>query len=62
MKVTNDKASLKTILHYINATVVLHNMLIVWYQAEHRNAAWDESVVTNLTSIDDANQVPPLTE
>jgi hypothetical protein len=62
MKITNDKASLKEILRYIDATIVLHNMLIDWNQAENKNAAWDESVVTDLTSIDDASRGPLLTE
>ncbi len=62
MKITNDKASLKEILHYIDSTIVLHNMLIDWKQAENKNAAWDESVVTDLTSIDNATQAPLLTE
>jgi hypothetical protein len=54
-KITNDKRSLKTILSYIDATVVLHSMLIDWNQAENKNTVWHDSVVTDLTSIDDAN-------
>ena len=62
MKITNDKKSLKQILRYIDATIVLHNMLIDWNEAENKNVAWDESVVTDLTSIDDANRAPVLAE
>eukprot|EP00804_Cyclotella_cryptica_P028825 CCRYP_019718-RA/>CCRYP_019718-RA protein AED:0.68 eAED:0.40 QI:0/-1/0/1/-1/1/1/0/62 len=35
-------------------------MLLDWREAEDRNAAWDESVVTDLTSIDNANRAPSL--
>jgi hypothetical protein len=62
MKITNDKKSLRRILRYIDATIVLHNMLIDWNEAENKNVAWDESVVTDLTSIDDANRAPVLAE
>ena len=31
MRITNDPKSLETILHYIDATVVLHNMLIEFW-------------------------------
>jgi hypothetical protein len=37
-------------------------MLIDWNQVEKKNAARDESVVTDLTTINDANQAPVLTE
>jgi hypothetical protein len=62
MKITNNKKSLKRILRYVDATIVLHNMLIDWNEAEHRNMAWDESVVTDLTSIDDVDRAPVLAE
>eukprot|EP00804_Cyclotella_cryptica_P003163 CCRYP_013785-RB/>CCRYP_013785-RB protein AED:0.13 eAED:-0.04 QI:0/-1/0/1/-1/1/1/0/414 len=62
MKITNNKNSLKRILRYIDSTIVVHNMLLDWREAEDRNAAWGESVVTDLTSIDDANRAPPIAE
>ena len=62
MKISNDKKSLKQILRYIDATIVLHNMLIDWNEAEPRNVTWDESVVTDLTSIDAADRAPVLGE
>ena len=62
MKITNDKKSLKRILRYIDSTIVVHNMLLDWREAEERNVAWDESVVTDLTSIDNANRAPPIAE
>lgn len=61
-KKTNDKSSLKTILHYIDATIVWHDLLIIWKDAESSNAAWDESMVTNLTSINDTNRAHVLLE
>eukprot|EP00804_Cyclotella_cryptica_P026266 CCRYP_019838-RA/>CCRYP_019838-RA protein AED:0.13 eAED:0.14 QI:50/0/0/1/0/0/2/0/236 len=48
MKATNNKNSLKRILRYIDSTIVVHNMLLDWREAEDRNAAWDESAVTDL--------------
>eukprot|EP00804_Cyclotella_cryptica_P029958 CCRYP_013419-RB/>CCRYP_013419-RB protein AED:0.20 eAED:0.10 QI:0/0/0/1/0/0/2/0/363 len=62
MKITNNKNSIKRILRYIDSTIVFHNMLLDWREAEDRNTAWDESVVTDLTSIDDANRAPPIAE
>ena len=62
MKITNEKESLNRILHYINSTIVVHNMLIDWREADNRNTAWDESVFTDLTLIDNASHVPEIAE
>ena len=45
-------------LKLIHATIVLHNMLIEWSSAEMSSAAWDASVITELTAIDDAERIP----
>ena len=58
MKITDDPESLECTLKMIDATIVLHNMLIDFDSAEPRNAAWDASVVTELTAIDDADRIP----
>jgi hypothetical protein len=62
MKITIEKESLKQILHYNDATIVICNMLIDWNEAEDRNAAWDESVVTDLTLLDDTSSAPMVAE
>ena len=36
MKITSEKDSLRWILHYIDSTIVVHNMLIEWRVAEDR--------------------------
>ena len=55
MRITNDPESLKRILCYIEATVVLHNMLIE-LGAVTAGADWDVS--DELTALDDENRVP----
>jgi hypothetical protein len=62
MKITDENDSLIKIIFYIDATIVLHNMLMDWNEAEDKNVAWDESVVTALTFIDDVNGAPTLEE
>ena len=42
----------------IDATIVLHNTLIDFDSDEPRNAAWDASVVTELTAMDDTDRIP----
>jgi hypothetical protein len=60
MIITNKKESLEHILNYIDATIVLHNMLIDMGSADDENAAWDvEDEV--LTAIDDDDQIPERT-
>jgi hypothetical protein len=56
MKITDEKESVSRILCYIDSTIVAHNILIDWREADDRNAVWDESVVTDLTLIDDASR------
>jgi hypothetical protein len=57
MIITNEKESLEHILNYIDATIVLHNMLIDMGSADDENAAWDvEDEV--LTAIDDDDRIP----
>jgi len=62
MKKTIEAESLIKIICNTDATIVLHNMLINWKEAADKNLAWDESVVTDLTSIDDTNRAPTLEE
>lgn len=37
-------------------------MLIDWNEVDDKHAAWDKSVIANITSIDDANQALVATE
>ena len=57
MKITDDPESLECTLKMIDATIVLHNMLIDFHWVETRNAAWDASVVTELMALDDADRI-----
>ena len=57
MLVTNEKESLETILKYIDATIVLHNMLIEMGCDDDENIAWDVDD-ESLTAIDDENRIP----
>ena len=57
MIITNEKESLEHILKYIDATIVLHNMLIDMGSADDENAPWDvEDEV--LTAIDEDDRIP----
>jgi hypothetical protein len=57
MIITNEKESLEHVLKYIDATIVLHNMLIDMGSADDENAPWDvEDEV--LMEIDDDDRIP----
>jgi hypothetical protein len=56
MCITNDKKSLARILRYIDATVVLHNMIIDLGEELSDNDPWN--VYETLSDIDDAGRVP----
>jgi len=58
MKITDNPESLQQILKTIDATIVLHNMLLEGNDVDSANAAWDASVVTELTALDDADRIP----
>jgi hypothetical protein len=62
MKISNDKELLKQFLHSIDATIVLHNMLIHWNKEEDKIDTFDKSVNTNLTSIDAASRASVVME
>jgi hypothetical protein len=57
MLITNEKESLEKILEYIDATIVLHNMLIDMGFDDDENVAWDVDD-ESLTAIDDENRIP----
>ena len=57
MLITNNPDSLKRILMYIDATVVLHNMLIEFGDDSDDGVAWDVED-EELTRLDDAERVP----
>jgi hypothetical protein len=57
MLITNDKESLANIIRYIDATVVLHNMLIEFGDDNDEDAPWNVEEET-LTDIDDADRIP----
>jgi hypothetical protein len=57
MRITNDKNTLENIIRYIDATVVLHNMLIEFGDGDDPDAPWsleDEE----LSDIGDETRVP----
>lgn len=56
MLITNDKTSLERILRYIDATVVLHNMIIEFGEDLDEDNPWN--VNENLSDIDDATRIP----
>lgn len=58
MKITEDPESLQQILKTIDATIVLHNMLLDRDDVELTNVAWDEPIVSDLTALDDAERIP----
>ena len=55
-RITNDKESLKKILCYIDATIVLHNMLIEFGDDDDPGAPWD--IEEELSDIGNITQVP----
>ncbi|KAL7520303.1 hypothetical protein ACHAWX_005032 [Stephanocyclus meneghinianus] len=57
MLITDEKESLERILKYIDATIVLHNMLIDFGGEDENDAPWD---VDNkeLSDLDDATRIP----
>lgn len=57
MLITNENESLEKILEYIDATIVLHNMLIDMGFDDDENVAWDVDD-ESLTAIDDENRIP----
>ena len=57
MLITNEKESLEKVLLYIDATIVLHNMLIEMGCDVDENVAWDVDDEC-LTAIDDADRIP----
>jgi hypothetical protein len=67
MKITNKKKSVKMILHLIEATIVLHNMLLDfgdeeredWIDSDDASALDDESRVPVLSPTDVLNQGVP---
>ena len=56
MRITNDKKSLEKILRYIDATVVLHNMIIEYGEELKASDPWN--VHETLSDIDDAARAP----
>ena len=56
MCITNDKTSLARILRYVDATIVLHNMIIEFGEELSENDPWN--VYETLSDIDDAGRVP----
>ncbi len=56
MRITNDQESLKKILCYIDATIVLHNMLIEFGDGDDPSAPWD--IEEELSDIGDITHVP----
>ena len=57
MLITNETESLEKVLQYINATIVLHNLLIEMGGDVDENAAWDVDDEC-LTAIDNADRIP----
>jgi len=54
MHVTDDKKSLKCILHYIEVCIILHNLLM--QQHNDGNDCWIHD--DDFSDIDDANRAP----
>jgi hypothetical protein len=57
MLITNKKESLEKVLEYIDATIVLHNMVIEMGCDDDENIAGDVDD-ESLTAIDDENRIP----
>eukprot|EP00804_Cyclotella_cryptica_P013933 CCRYP_002435-RA/>CCRYP_002435-RA protein AED:0.10 eAED:0.10 QI:0/0/0/1/0/0/2/0/314 len=57
MQITNKKESLEKVVEYIDATIVLHNMLTAMGCDDDKNIAWDV-YDKSLTAIDDENRIP----
>ena len=57
MQITNNPESLKRILCYIDATVVLHNMLIEFEGGDMNDELWNIEEET-LSDIGDVTRVP----
>lgn len=57
MRITNDKKSLARILRYIDATIVLHNMIIMFGEEDSEDDPWNVNDET-LSDIDDATRMP----
>ena len=56
MLITNDKKSLEKILRYVDATVVLHNMIIEFGEELKASDPWN--IHETLSDIDDAARAP----
>ena len=54
MLITNEKKSLEKVLRYMDATIVLHNMLIDMGCDDDENVAWDVDDEVLMAIDDDA--------
>ena len=57
MLITDEKELLERILKYIDATIVLHNMLIDFGGEDQNNVPWDVDD-KELSDLDDATHIP----
>jgi len=53
MQITDNKNSLKCILHYIEVCIILHNLLTQWHDGDD-----DGWIQDNFSDIDDVNRGP----
>jgi hypothetical protein len=58
LKIKEDKSLLRNILHMIDATIVLHNILVEWGKEERKE--WLEEEDTDPIDLDDPLNSPYL--